>query len=280
MNPIQPAAHARAGTGFQDGKAGSRGIVPYAWNRSLLWLLVRFLPLVVLTSLSIGPAHADGVSGKITNGQTITGTLTGLGSDTYTFKVPAGRGSFVLSVGETGPHTTNFVPEIDLAAPVTGDGPGLGHPLNTLLEVPNAVEGTWSVKVHRADEGSTTAGSYALTLVQVPSSFVQGGLMAVAMTKGADNSGSTNRGKIEVWTFSGVAGQTETLTLNHTGDTGSGPEIHVFTPTGDFAGGFNCSKSCNQDVLTPTSGVYTAVAFKNDGADITATYTLSVNDKN
>jgi len=280
MNSLTPAAHVRAGTGFRNTKAGAGSIVHCAWNRSLLWLLVRFLPLVLLTLWSVNPAQADGVKATITNGQTVNGSLTASGFDTYTFTVPAGGGSFVLSVGETGRHTPNFVPEIDLAAPVTGDGPGMGRPLNTLLEVPNAVKGTWSVKVHRADEGGTTAGSYALTLVQVPGSFVQGGLTAVAMTKGADNPGSTNRGKVEVWTFSGVAGQTETLTLNHTGDTGIGPEIYVYTPTGDFGGGTGCAASCTQDVPITNSGVYTVIAFKNDSDDVTSTYTLSVKDKN
>ena len=57
-----------------------------------------FLSLLILTSWGVQTAHADGVAGKITNGQTITGTLTGLGSDTYTFKVPAGGGAFFVSV--------------------------------------------------------------------------------------------------------------------------------------------------------------------------------------
>src|SRR5258708_1549044 len=115
MNLIQPAAHARAVTGFTDSKAGTRSIVSFAWNRSLLWLLVRFLPVVILSCLSISPAHADGVNGKITSGKSVTGTITS-GTDSYSFKVAAGS-SFVVSVAETGVYDTNFIPMIGLVAP-------------------------------------------------------------------------------------------------------------------------------------------------------------------
>jgi len=69
MNAIQPAAHARAVTGFTDSKAGTGSIVSSAWNRSLLWLLVRFLPVVVLTFAVSAPqakaALQDGAAATI-----------------------------------------------------------------------------------------------------------------------------------------------------------------------------------------------------------------------
>ena len=83
MNSIQPAAHARAVTGFRDSEAGTRSIAHCAWNRSLLWLLVRFLPLVILTSLSIAPAQANGVAGTVANGQTVNGVVTDKGIDNW-----------------------------------------------------------------------------------------------------------------------------------------------------------------------------------------------------
>jgi len=275
MNAIQPAAHARAVTGFADSQAGAGSIVNFAWNRSLLWLLVRFLPVVILTCLSIGPAHADGVSGKITNGQTITGTLTGLGSDTYAFKVPDGGGAFFVSVAETGPHNDTFVPGITLTGP-GGDIRGRGAPLFTVLKKQNAVEGTWNVKVDQGGRG-TTSGSYALTLVQVPGAVpVSGGIAGGALSQGGASSGSNSRGKIDVWTFNGVAGQTATVTLNKTGGDGFFPEIAVVSPTGSILGGASCDTTCNQDISLTAGGTYTVLAWKDDDHDVTGTYTLSV----
>jgi len=240
----------------------------------------RFLlaSLLVLTSWSVNPAHADGVSGKITNGQTITGTLTGLGSDTYTFKVPAGGGAFFVSVAETGPHNDTFVLTITLTAP-DGDIRVRGAPLFTILRKQNAVEGTWIVKVDQAGRG-TVSGNYALTLVQVPGAVPASGSITVgALTPGAPSSGTNSRGKIDVWTFNGVAGHTTTLTLNTAGGDGFAPEAAVVSPTGSILGGISCD-SCTQDFSLTASGVYTVIASKGDAHDVTGTYTLSVNDKN
>ncbi len=241
---------------------------------SLLLLSVLFL-----TSWCVEAAHADGVKATISNGQTVSGTLTGKGSDTYTFKVTAGS-AFVLSVSETGTHVPRFVPEIDLGAPGGVDGPGLGHPFHTLLEETDPAEGTWSVKVHNADTG-TTAASYKLTLIQVPGTLPpSGGIAGGAMSPGAANPGSSVRGAVDVWTFNGVVGQTQTLTLNQTGGTGFFPIVDVFTPTGGFGGGFGCARSCSNDIPITADGVYTVMAWRLDGNDVTGTYTLSVNNKN
>src|ERR1700676_5567732 len=115
MNAIQPAAHVRAVTGFHDGKAGAGSIVSFAWYRSLPWLLVRFLPMVILTSLSVGPARADGVNAVISSGKTVSGQIASAsGFDTYTFDLPVAGISFVLDLAETGPHDESFVPSLDL----------------------------------------------------------------------------------------------------------------------------------------------------------------------
>ncbi len=275
MNPIQPAAHVRAGTGFQDVKAGSRGIGPYACNRSLLWLLVRFLPLVMLTCWNGAPARADGVKGTIASGQTVNGTIIDTGVDTYTFHAAAG-GAFVIAVAETGPHDPSFVPRIDVAAPGTSEGPGSAHPFHASFVQPNAAEGTWTFKVSRAG-GGTTGGSYALTLVQTSGAVAANHVMA----PGQAYSGSNTRGQLEAWTFNGVAGRAKTLTVNVTDGAGFVPEALVFSPTGDLAGGFGCGEGAcaSHDVPIKASGTYTIIVRKADGEDVTGAYSLSVNDK-
>lgn len=105
------------------------------------------------------------------------------------------------------------------------------------------------MKVDRKDLG-TTGGSYALTRIQLPgivplSSNIAGG----ALSPGAASSGTNSRGKIDVWTFNGVAGQTETLTLNQTGGEGFSPEAAVVSPTGVIVGGSSCATTCSQNIF-------------------------------
>jgi hypothetical protein len=272
MNAIQPAAHVRAVTGFQGSKAGTRSIVSFARNRCLLWLLVRFLPLVILTILGVNPAYADGVSTKITSGTSQTGTITS-GTDSYSFTVPPGGGSFVVTAAETGVHDTNFVPQLDLVAPGNKGAGGNSHHYYTRLWGNNAPEGNWTIKVSRAD-GYTTGGSYSLALLQLP---VNAG---TTMSAGSPHSGSSTRGDVDVLTFSGVSGHTETLTLTPTGDTGFVPEVSIFTPTGGFASGMSCATGCSEDVSITSGGTWVFLVSKLHGSDVTGAYTLSINEKN
>ena len=249
--------------------------MPYAWNRGLLWLLVRFLPLVMLTCWNAAPARADGVKGTIANGQTVNGTIIGTGVDTYSFHAAAG-GAFVIAVSETGAHDPSFVPEINVAAPGASEGPGSAHSLHASFVQPNAAEGTWTFKVSRAG-GGTTGGSYALTLVQTPGAVAANHVMAA----GQAYSGSNTRGQLDAWTFNGSAGGTKTLTVNVTDGAGFVPEALVFSPAGDLAGGFGCGEgSCaSHDVPIKANGTYTIIVRKTDGEDVTGAYSLSVNDK-
>jgi len=271
MNAIQPAAHARAVTGFTDSKVGPGSIVSFAWNRSLLWLLVRFLPVVILSCLSIKSAHADGASGTITSGTSQTGTITS-GTDSYSFTVPKGAGSFVITLAETGVHDTNFVPRLELVAPGGAAGWNAHHYYTRHFQK-NPAAGPWTANVSRAD-GSSTGGSYALTLLQFPNNA------GTTMSAGSPHSGSNTRGDVDVLTFSGVSGHTETLTLTPTGGTGFVPEVSVFTPAGVFASGMSCAAGCSEDVAITSGGTWVFLVSKLLGGDDTGTYTLSINDKN
>src|SRR5437867_5377775 len=110
MNSVTPAATGREDAGFRDSKAGGKNIARKALRRSPQWLVA---PLLVLICGSAHPAHANGVNTTIGNGQTVTGSLSGDGSDSYSFKAPGG-GSFEVSVSETGFHDPSFSPTITL----------------------------------------------------------------------------------------------------------------------------------------------------------------------
>ena len=69
MNSPNATAQGSMGTGFQNIKAGGGILRAGALSRSPLWLLVRFLPLLILTCQGISPAHANGVNTSIGNGE-------------------------------------------------------------------------------------------------------------------------------------------------------------------------------------------------------------------
>jgi hypothetical protein len=236
-----------------------------AFRSRYLWALA--LLLILLGTYS---AHANGVSSSIRSGASKTGTVTGTGHDEYTFTVTAGS-AFVAVVGETGIHDKSFVPQIERIAP-GGASRGGGTPLQARLEEQNAAEGTWTLRVSRAD-GGKSGGTYALTLVQLP------GAAGTAMSTAHDYSGNIANGGIDVYTFTGTAGHKKTLTIKRTGDSGLTPEISVYTPAGMLDGGGGCENSCDQDVST-AAGTYTVLVSRFDDSSASFAYTLSVNDKN
>jgi len=280
MNSLTPAAHARAVTGFRDSKAGTGSIVSCAWDRSLLWMLVRFLPLFVLACWNITPAHADGVNAVISSGKTVTGHIASAsGFDTYTFELPVAGTSFVLDLAETGLHDESFMPSLDLTDPA-GHLSGKGHVGSQVISIPNAAEGKWIVKVHRHNFGST-GGAYALTFIEIPGAIAQSdGTPAVALTPGTNHQQSSAPGQLSVFTFQGVAGQKMTLSLGSATGSGIFPHADIFAPGGGPAGGVGCNKDCSQDFTPATSGTYTVVAWRIDSSEDTGTYSLSVASSN
>lgn len=276
MNAIQPAAHARAVTGFTDSKAGTASIVSCVWNRSLLWLLVRFLPMIALTCAGVGPAHADGVNAVISSGKTVTGRIASRsGFDTYTFTVPVAGSSFVLGLAETGPHDETFVPSLALTDPA-GHLSGKGRLVSEVVSIPNAAEGKWIVKVDRHNYGST-GGAYALTLIEIPGAIVgSAGAPAVALTPGRSYPQSSLPGQLNVFNFQGVAGHKMTLSLDPAAGSEVFPQVAIFAPGGGPAGGVGCNKGCSQDFTAAASGTYTIVAWRIDDSAVTGTYSLSV----
>ncbi len=228
--------------------------------------------LLILILLRAYPAHANGVHGTITNGETKNGSVTGTGHDEYTFTADRGS-SFVAVAGETGIHDDNFVVGLERVAP-GGKGRGTGKTYFARLVEQNAAEGTWTLKVIRAD-GGNTGGAYALTLVQLP------GASGTAMSNGQTYDGSVERSGINVYTFTGVAGHGRALTLNRTGETGIVPEMSVYTPAGVLMSGVACySGGCAQSVPVAANGTYSVLVSGYGESAAAGAYTLSVSDSN
>jgi hypothetical protein len=227
--------------------------------------------LLILASASVNPARADGVSGAISNGQTVSGTVTGSGHDDYSFSSSQG-GTFIVSLGETGNHDQHFVPQLEVIPPGAIAGQSEARPYYTNRQVVKAAAGKWTLRVSRLDSNDTSGGTYTLKLA------VAGGA-GTALTPDQDKSGSNTRGDMDVYTFAGTSGHTARVTLNPTSGNHFAPEVDVFGPDGALANGMWCAARCSFDVPT-TNGTYTVTALKHDDSDVTGTYTLSVSNAN
>jgi hypothetical protein len=229
--------------------------------------------LALLAGISFGApvAHANGVSTTITKGQPVTGTVTGEGTDSYTFNVTRGA-SFLVTVAENGIHDENFGPVLDLTGP-DGHHEHMGQTLGITIPEQNPVEGPWTVTVSRGDSQNNSGGGYKLTLTQPP---FQGGstLTSTPVT------GTNTRGDINVHTFTGVEGHKQAIALTPTGGEGFTPQAFVFSPAGQLIGGMGCAESCEGTARTTAAGTYTVVVTKRDTNDVTGTYSISVHDRN
>jgi hypothetical protein len=233
--------------------------------------------ILLLAGISFGApiTHANGVSGKVTSGQAVTGTVTGDGTDSYTFNVARGT-SFLVTVAETGTHDDSFVPVIDLSGP-DGHHEHMGNSLGITVPEIHPVEGPWTVTVSRLDGKSVSGGGYQLTLTQPP--FAAVNAVTSALTSNAIT-GTNTRGNIGFHTFTGVAGHETTVALSPTGGQGFTPQAFFFSPTGELIGKMACPESCEGTTKITAAGTYTVVMTKGDSNDVTGTYSISVQDKN
>jgi hypothetical protein len=231
---------------------------------------VLLLSFLILTCRGVEPAHADSVTGTITSGKTVNGTITGQGVDIYTFRVEQGA-TFVVSLGETGNHDSHFRPQLEVRAPGQTAGPSEARPYYTRRQITNAAAGDWTIIVSRLDSDQTSGGSYALKLAEAGS--------GTALTAGQNQNGTSARGGFDVYSFTGTPGQKKRLTLTRTGGEGFVPEVHAFGPGGADFGSVYCAESCSMDVDTG-NGTYTAMVWKNDDHDVTGSYSLSVGNAN
>lgn len=270
MNPIQPAAHVRAVTGFTYRKAGPQSILNCAWNRSLLWLMVRFLPLVIVIIPGVNPALAATVGTQIASGVAKTGALSGTAVDTYSFSAAAG-GTMIAVVSETGAHDENFIVGIERTTP-DGISRGLWNPYSVEMVDAGTKAGTWTYKVSRAEHGTSGSGGYKFNVIQIPYAG------ATAMNAGQNHNDTLAEGDIKIYSFTGTAGQAKTLTLNQTSGNGYPPKLAIFDPAGNLITGKGCTPSCTETVQTPSTGTYTVLLTRYDhGSGDASGFSLSVN---
>jgi RHS repeat-associated protein len=274
VNSSNATALDRADIGFQDIGRGTGNIVRIVFSRSLLRLLIRFLPLLMLAAWGVSPAHANGVNTTIGSGQVVSGSVTYSGEDDYTFPAKTGNTIFV-SVSEVGTHS--YEPHIELDDPSMVNQASTFDSYFTNIRYYNATAGTWTVKV--SAWGGGAGGSYKLTVITIPGAYsVASGNAGGAMYPGETYAGSIYRGDVDIYTFNAVAGvlHDATLTVDITGGAWDAA-IRVFYPDGSDFGGGAGNVNYQYTVNLPTvSGPYTVVVYKWSGADATDSYSLSV----
>jgi len=210
---------------------------------------------------------ADDEGGAMTNGGNFTGTITLGDLDMWTFTANAGD-SINLRLG-----TTNLSGKLQLYGP---NGALLetvgGYPVRDDLIAWTATNsGTFTVLVSDGYGGST--GTYALHLAQVPEPFIvpaddEGG----AMTNGGNFTGTITLGDLDMWTFTGNAGDSINLRLGTTNFSG---KLQLYGPNGallDTVGGY----PVRDDLIARTatnSGTFTVLVSDGYGGS-TGTYAL------
>ncbi|HEV8544170.1 MAG TPA: hypothetical protein VGR78_17405, partial [Verrucomicrobiae bacterium] len=180
---------------------------------------------VAILFMVFGKSHAQE---SLTNGGNHPGTIPANKTNTYIFSGSAGD-NIVLRVG-----ATNVVPRIDLYGPsgtLIGSAPTSapgGGSRDAVFTVQLASSGTFTVGISSYYAGGT--GPYSLRFAQIPGSFsVPGGDDGGALVNGAHNAGTVDLGDLDVWTFTGNAGDNIQLRM---GGTNVVPRIDLYGPTG------------------------------------------------
>jgi RHS repeat-associated protein len=272
MNSSKATAQDRAGIRFQDNQSAALNIARRDPNRSTLWLLARFLPLLILAIiLGISPAHATGIG----NGEVVTGAITGAGVDTYTFNCNSGD-TFFASVELTGTHT--YDAELQVWDPSNVNVSNTTAFYNSMIKRVGAASGQWTLKVNIYHGTGSQHITYALTVIRIPGAAAisagnAGGWLSPSATA---TPGTMYRGELNVYNFTAVHGSgSNTATITLTRSSGSfETEIRVIRPDGsDWGGNFGINYSVN--ITSVASGNYTVVVYRHGDGDTTDGYTIA-----
>jgi hypothetical protein len=236
-------------------------------HRHLAALFV--LSCLVLIS-GVHPARANGVNMAISNGQIVYGSVSGSGTDNYTFTVPISSGRYFISMWEYAGHSTT-----DWAAR-TGAGGGCDN-YDYWFDAGIFASGPYTVNIVKCNLTAPTA-AYALQVISLPGTPGQPtGYAGGAMQPSTTYSGTGNLGEMNVWSFQGVTGQVATVALAKTsGGAGYCPLYRVVYADGSASGTIaTCTTASNGFYpLTGTNYIVVENAYVN--TPDTGGYTLNV----
>ena len=164
----------------------------------------------------------------ISSDQSITGSVgTPAEVDEYTFSASAGD-AIIAVLGET--DTTTLDPAITLVGPggntiVTDIGTVGTDIFATLTQA-----GTYTLRV--SDNGANGTGNYRLTFAKLPGAQSPDDGDGGSIGSGQRKEGTLPVGDLDVYTFTGAAGDSAVLMLADAADGGYDPQLFVYGPTG------------------------------------------------
>ncbi len=244
-------------------------------SRGAALVLLPFLTLIC----GIHPALANGVNEAVGNGQIVYGTISGTANDVYTFEQPSGTYQFLISIWESGGHSTTsnasfrFVNPNGTRSGVYGDGNYAGG----VEAASGGVSGTWSVEVFNY-QSSMTAAAYGLQVVWWPGTISQpSGQAGGTMRNGETYSGTINLGENDFYSYQGIGSQIYTVTLTKTsGGAGFCPFLRVINPNGTDQGTYltTCTSAGSaRYAMTGTQYLFVENDYAGNG---TGGYTVEV----
>ena len=221
--------------------------------------------LALLASLVLFAAPQAMAGGTVNSGETRAGTIASpLFKESWTFS-----GSFGDCITITAPVTGGafgFATRICLLPPGGGAPLACTSPGQVRLDFVLTSAGTHTIVVQ--DDDLSQAGTYNMTFLARPGTLTYAGdLDGGAVSSGQTVSGTNAVSDLDLYQFSGNAGECVTLTLVNTGGTfGYANALDLYPPTGCAA---ETTLSTNSgvtrlDLVLPATGTYGVQVHDND----------------
>ena len=221
----------------------------------------------------IVPSGDEG--GPMANGGNYSGVIFRGDLDLWSFTANKGD-AVAVSISETGTNT-NFFPQIQLIDPTGKVLDTNWGDLFAKIKMSAPTTGTYTVLVDRHDPDGV-AGSYVLTLAQVPEAFiVPSGDEGGPMVNGGNYSGVVSRGDLDLWTFQANPGDTVAVSISETGtNTNFFPQIQLIDPNGKVLDTNWGDLFAKIKVSAQVKGTYTVLVDRHDTSDATGNYLLTL----
>ncbi len=226
---------------------------------------------ISMMNVTAGPytngSDLDG--GAIVSADAKTGTMSGVGDiDCFTFSGTNGQRVIMDAVTTAGSLNTTIV----LYAP--SGATWLTYTFADRLEAQLNATGTWSIVIY--DNGYDTAGSYALSFLNVTGGPLENGSDTDGETILSNDikTGQFQQGvDFDAFTFTGLPNRRYAFVGLATGAGSHNPQLSVYPPGGGAA--LTSTSNDRFDVLIPSAGTYTLVV-EDFGNDNTGTYLISM----
>jgi hypothetical protein len=236
----------------------------------------RFAGVVLLFLAALSGGIGSARATDLGNGQVVYSTIAGSSNTTYTFT--ATSGSYMISIWESGGHSTTSNAAFQITKPggtKTGTWADTNYDTGFNIAI-GTFTGQYTVTVFNY-QASTTAAAYGLEVALVPGTVgVPNGQTGGALQPSMSNSDSVSIGAFDVWAFQGIASNTFSVALTKSsGGAGFCPFMQIFTPTGTSVG-TNTSCTTTSRSATAVAGTYYVYVSNDYLGNGTGSYSLEV----